>query len=192
MLLQKLLGNSSDRFDDYLYSILNYTSHHLSSNRRVFTFFLSYVLDEKFDCDYLLGKGSFKDILVNHCVENIKHRHGGNMDGYSLITFLNIPKEEKQQIFSELLQIAQEYDHSWDFDNLALLQQANTLIVNPFFNDFFKTQQKILSELSEIKLPKDYKIEGDQLSIFGDQRKNDLNTNLYNFADRRLHQYLRF
>lgn len=191
ILLQKLLDNIIERYDDYLQSILNYSSHHLSSNRRVFTLFISFLLDKKFNCEYELRSETFKENLVNHCVENIKHRHGGNTDNYALVTFLNVSSEEKKKIFETLLKTAKEYDHSWDFDDLASLSVSKENIVNPFFTDFMSIQQIILAELSELKLPKDYKTSGDQLTIFNDSTINSNNNSPYGFKDIRLQHYLK-
>ena len=173
ILLQKLINNEAELWhDQYIHAIVNYIGHHNSANRRIFTFLISFIIDQNLNCD------SIKKNLVNQCMKNIKNLHRGNIDNFALITFLNISPDEKRNIFEKLLSFEEfmnkksTNDHSFDFDDLTNLLQGKSNITNPFFSDFSNILNKINSELDNIE-----------------KRKFFTSTIL---ADKRLQKYLRF
>lgn len=192
IILQKLLRNESERSDEYIAEILNFTSHHFSGNRRVNSLFIAHLLDRYLDPEYELCEYPFKDHIIHHCYGNILSRHGGNSDLYSLITFLNISSENKKSIFDGLYIKAKENDHRWDYATLKLLKAGKCTVANPFFEDFLKTQQNILHEVSCLNVPVNHKSLLDQQLNTSNQVADETGKidSYYMFDDYRLKRYL--
>lgn len=185
IILQKVLGNDIQNSVNLFQSIVDYTGHHKSSNRRVFTFLLVHILDNKFKSDYSLLYSTFVEELFNLSKKNIESFHLGNQELFSLFLFLNMPFKSKIEYFEQPHIIAKAVGQTWDSINLERLKSPGGKFANPFFEDFLETQKYILNEIFQ---PRYYNFNKEyQPSLF---ESTDESAEIFNFIDKRLQQEL--
>lgn len=191
IILQILFQNDFESYEYFCKDLLDNLSHHASSTRSVFSFFTSCLLDDEINPGKEIVGYTLKEHLIDNCEYNISKRHGGNIESYALITFLNIPKEEKIDIFNKLYDFAIESEHAWDYKILEQLKNGDNKIKNPFYGRYIKIQQIILNEISGLKTPRKFNyFLDDELEIFS-QYVETKTVDCFNFEDKRLNKYLK-
>ncbi len=147
IILEKIFTDFAQDEDEWFHRIIRFLSSRNAGVRAYSARLMMFYLNKNVDFKNEVMGVSLKDLFIRNAYHNIESEYYDNIYLFALIEFLNIPSQEKQEIFSDLLDFAQKQDAKHDISNLQKLTQRTESIPNPFYSYLMDCQQSFLEEL---------------------------------------------
>lgn len=187
IILQKIFSDFARDEDSWFHKILQLTSSRNSGARVFGAKMLVYYLNKNVDFKNEVLGMSLKEIFIKNAYTNIEEKYFDNIYLFSLIHLLQMPREEKQEVFNSLLDFAKECEALHDVPQLEKFAKQSEPIPNPFYSYFHDCQQTTLKALINLEFSGQQGRRGVQLDLFDQPLKPQF---FYYFEDRRLQYYL--
>jgi hypothetical protein len=187
IILEKVFTDFAQDEDEWFHKIIHLMSSRTSGSRTYSTRLMMFYLNKNVDFKNEVMGVSLKDLFIKNAYNNIEEQYYDNIYLFALIDFLNIPSQEKQEIFSDLLDFAQKQEAKHDISNLQKLAYRTESIPNPFYSYLMGCQQSLLGTLVNEEFNPQKTGTAIQLDLFSQPIKPKFN---YYFEDVRLGYFL--